>query len=673
MNFLAAAPRGQMARRSFVRQCTPSRRVRERGRNGSTGRSPSCDSRWARVAGFAWSALAARTRKAEESERLAGAVTGLAGLAALAIALVFPAAYLLSANNRLMGIIEVRAQIYGDQVTDTASQHPELWNAFFGDAKVDLTGLAIAAADDAQAAGYAPERRRVFAGNGRMLLDVAPPQPLAWPTVSWRTQVRQNGNHLGDVEIARSLRPELLNTLAIAVGSFTLGLLLLIVLRVIPLRLMREALDRVAYLSAHDQLTGLPNRVVLADRLQMALSAARRSGVPVAMLCIDLDNFKEVNDTRGHAAGDALLRTVSARLRACLREGDTLARVGGDEFAVIQLCAGLPNAACELASRLIAAMREPVTLDGQQVFVSLSIGIAISAPNVSPDELANQADVALYGAKAGGRGRFCVFASEMNASLLSRRAMENDLRAALERGGLAVHYQPQIDVASGEIVGAEALMRWTRPGHGAVSPVVFIPVAEETGLIVPLGAWLLGEACREAATWPVPWHVAVNVSPVQFRNDGFLDSVRLALAQSGLDPQRLELEITEGVLLRDTEETLVTLEQLRALGVRLALDDFGTGYASLGYLLKFRFDKVKIDRSFVRNLGVDYGAEAIVRAVIGLCDALGMSTNAEGVENADQIAMLRAQGCREVQGFLYWAPMSAYALHQVIEQQRKVA
>jgi EAL domain-containing protein (putative c-di-GMP-specific phosphodiesterase class I) len=333
----------------------------------------------------------------------------------------------------------------------------------------------------------------------------------------------------------------------------------------------------------------------------------------------------------------------------------------------------VPNAACELASRLIAAMRDPVTLDGQQVFVSLSIGIAISAPNVSPDELANQADVALYGAKAGGRGRFCVFASEMNASLLSRRAMENDLRAALEGGGLAVHYQPQIDVASGEIVGAEALMRWTRPAHGAVSPVVFIPVAEETGLIVPLGAWLLGEACREAATWPVPWHVAVNVSPLQFRNDGFLDSVRLALAQSGLDPQRLELEITEGVLLRDTEETLVTLEQLRALGVRLALDDFGTGYASLGYLLKFRFDKVKIDRSFVRNLGVGYGAEAIVCAVIGLCDALGMSTNAEGVENADQIAMLRAQGCREVQGFLYWAPMSAYALHQLIEQQRKVA
>jgi diguanylate cyclase (GGDEF)-like protein len=599
-------------------------------------------------------------------------VTGLAALAALAIALAIPAAYFLSANNRLMGVIEVRAQIFGDQVTDTAAQNPELWNAFFGGADIDLTGLAIAAPDDAQV-GHAPERRRVFAGTGHLLLDVIPPQPLAWPTVSWRTPVLQNGNRLGEVEIARSLRPELLNTLAIAIGSFTLGVLLLIMLRVIPLRLMREALDRVAYLSAHDQLTGLPNRAVLADRLEMALATARRSGVQVAMLCLDLDHFKEINDTLGHAAGDTLLRTVTVRLRGCLRESDTLARVGGDEFAVIQPGVHLAHEAGVLANRLIAATREPVMIDGQQVFVGLSVGIAISTPDATAAELAKQADVALYGAKAGGRDRFCVFAPEMNADLHSRRAMENDLRAALENGGLGIHYQPQIDVASGEIVGTEALMRWTRPGHGTVSPVVFIPVAEETGLIVSLGAWLLGEACREAMTWPASWHVAVNVSPVQFRVDGFLDSVRDALAQSGLDPQRLELEITEGVLLSDTEDTLTILQQLRALGVRLALDDFGTGYASLGYLQKFRFDKVKIDRSFVRNLGVDHYAAAIVRAVVGLCDALGMSTIAEGVENDEQVSILRAQGCREAQGFLYWAPMPAHALHRVIERQREVA
>ena len=266
-----------------------------------------------------------------------------------------------------------------------------------------------------------------------------------------------------------------------------------------------------------------------------------------------------------------------------------------------------------------------------------------------------------------------MFAPQMNALLQSRRAMENDLRAALESGGFVTHYQPQVDIASGEIIGTEALMRWTRPGHGAVSPALFIPVAEETGLIVALGAWMLGEACREAAAWPVAWHVAVNVSPVQFRVDGYVDSVRGALAQSGLDPQRLELEITEGVLLHDTEETLTILKQLRGLGVRLALDDFGTGYASLGYLHKFRFDKVKIDRSFVRNLDIDPNAAAIVRAVVGLCEALGMTTIAEGVENEHQVAILRGKGCREAQGFLYWAPMPAKALRGLIEHQRQVA
>jgi diguanylate cyclase (GGDEF)-like protein len=612
-------------------------------------------------------------REQEGSERLAGAVTWLAACAALAITIAIPAGYFLSANNRLMGIIEVRAQSYGDQVTDTASQTPELWNAFFGDAAVDLSGLAIAAADDSATLRHAPERRRVFAANGHLLLDVMPPQPLAWPTVSWRSPVRQNGNRLGEVEVTRSLRPELLNTLKIAIGSLVFGVLLLVALRVIPLRLMREALDRAAYLSAHDQLTGLPNRAVLADRLEMALLASRRGGVPIAMLFLDLDHFKDVNDTLGHAAGDALLKQISARLRDCLRASDTLARVGGDEFAVIQPEVRLPQEAGALANRLIAATREPVMLEGQQVFVGLSIGIAVSAPGVSAAELTRHADVALYRAKAEGRGQFCLFAPEMNATLQSRRAMENDLRAALESGGFVAHYQPQLDIASGEIIGIEALMRWTRPDHGAVSPADFIPVAEETGLIVSLGAWMLGEACREAAAWSVPWPIAVNVSPIQFRVEGYVDSVRDALAGSGLDPRRLELEITEGVLLKDTEGTLLILQQLRALGVRLALDDFGTGYSSLGYLQKFRFDKVKIDRSFVRNLGVDHSAAAIVRAVVRLCEALGMSTIAEGVENDDQVAILRAKGCREVQGFLFWAPMPANALHRLIEQQRQVA
>jgi diguanylate cyclase (GGDEF)-like protein len=624
-------------------------------------------------AGWASSVQLLMPPRRHEGERLAGAVTGLAGLAALAIALAFPGAYFLSAHNRLMGVMEVRAQIYGDQVADAASQSPELWNAFFGDARIDLSGLAIAAPGDAKMIADVPERRRVFGVDGHLLLDVSPEQPLAWPMASWRKQIFQNDNRLGEVEIARSLRPVLSNTLAIAAGSFTLGLVLLIVLRVIPLRLMREALDRAAYLSAHDQLTGLPNRTLLADRLEQALAARSRTGLKVAMLCLDLDRFKEVNDTLGHAAGDLLLQEVTARLRGRLRESDTLARIGGDEFAVVLSSIHTSHDAERFATRLIEVVREPVMLNGQQVFIGLSIGIALSGQGADAAELTKQADMALYRAKAAGRGGFCFFAPEMNIGLQQRLAIENDLRAALARGELMIHYQPQIDLASGRMAGAEALMRWSRPGHGSVPPALFIPIAEETGLIVPMGAWLLREACREATAWPNEMRVAVNVSPIQFRVAGFLDTVRDALSQSGLDPHRLELEVTEGVLLNDTDETLVILAELRALGVRLAMDDFGTGYASLGYLQKFRFDKIKIDRSFIRSLGVDPNAAAIVRAVVGLCDSLGMSTNAEGVETGEQLAMLRTHGCSEVQGFFYSPPVPAQTLHELFAQKRAVA
>jgi diguanylate cyclase (GGDEF)-like protein len=608
-----------------------------------------------------------------DSQRLAGVVTAIAALAALAVALAFPAAYFLSAHNRQVGVLEVGAEIYADRVMEEASQSPDLWNALLGDSRIDLSGLPIAAAGDSAGNAGPPERRRVFAADGHLLWEVPAAQPLRWPVVAWQAAVLQNGHRLGGVEITRSLRPQVLATLAVAGCSFAFGLLLLTVLRVVPLRLMREALDRASFLSAHDQLTGLPNRALLADRLEQALSAAKRGGTLVAMLCLDLDRFKDVNDTLGHSAGDTLLRIVTERLRRCLRESDTVARLGGDEFAIVLPSVRSPRDAEGLAARLIEVVREPVDLDGQQVFIGVSIGIAFSTPDADGAELAKQADVALYQAKSSGRGGFCFFAPEMNASVRERRAIENDLRAALARDELTVCYQPQIDLATGRIDGAEALMRWSRPGHGQVPPSLFIPIAEETGLIGAMGAWLLREACRDAAQWPEAMHVAVNVSPVQFRLAGFREMVRGALAQSGLDPCRLELEVTEGILLNDTEETLATLADLRALGVRLAMDDFGTGYASLGYLQKFRFDKIKIDRSFVQTLGADPNAAAIVSAVVGLSDALGMATNAEGVETQEQAAMLRARGCREVQGFLYWKPMPAQAMMALIETQRATA
>ena len=612
-------------------------------------------------------------RRLPGSERLAAAVTWLASLAALAVALAFPLAYFTSALDRLTGVLEVRVQHYAESVSDAAAASPELYNACLGSAGVNLEGLAIAEPDDSST-DLPAERRQVFAADGHQLLDVAAARPIAWPAFSSSAPVLQNGHRIGDVKISRSMQPQLIKTAAIAAGSFALGWLLLLALRIVPLRLMHEALERASFLSAHDQLTSLPNRTLAAERLEQSLSAAARpDGSPVALLCLDLDHFKEVNDTLGHAAGDALLRTVAVRLRNCLRERDTLARLGGDEFAVIANAIKEPREAEALATRLIATAREPVTIDDQRVFVGLSIGIALSAPGLDAAELTKQADIALYQAKATGRGGYCFFAPAMNANMLLRKAIENDLRLAMERNELELHYQPQIDLATGAMIGAEALMRWTRPGHGPVPPAVFIPIAEETGLIVPMGAWLLVEACREAATWPAGMRVAVNVSPLQFRFAGFLATVCEALAQSGLDPRRLELEVTEGILIHDTEETLAVLAELRAIGVRLAMDDFGTGYASLGYLRKFRFDKIKIDRSFVQNLGSDPNAEAIVRAVVGLSDALGISTNAEGVESLEQAALLQAHGCREVQGFLYSRPVPSKALHALLEPQRRVA
>ncbi len=308
-------------------------------------------------------------------------------------------------------------------------------------------------------------------------------------------------------------------------------------------------------------------------------------------------------------------------------------------------------------------------LNGQQAFVGLTIGIALGDGDISSSDLSIHGDVALYQGKSAGRGVYRFFEPEMNARLKQRRAMEHDLRHALENGELSLHYQPQIDAATTVITGAEVLMRWSRTGQEPVSPAVFIPIAEETGLIGPLGLWLLTEACSEAAKWPKTMSVAINVSPVQFRLGNFVESVRAALQTSGLNPARLELEVTESILLSDTDETLAILAELRTMGVRMVMDDFGTGYASLGYLQKFRFDKIKIDKSFIDEIGTNPNSAAIVRAVVGLSEALGLTINAEGVETEDQARLLRAYGCHEIQGFHYWAPMPSSDLHQLIDDE----
>jgi diguanylate cyclase (GGDEF)-like protein len=433
-----------------------------------------------------------------------------------------------------------------------------------------------------------------------------------------------------------------------------------------PLRVVGLDLDiterkiaeqRIAYMACHDVLTGLPNRTVFREHLEQRLSEVRRGRGQAALLCLDLDRFKSVNDTLGHLAGDDLLRQIASRLKATLREGDVLVRLGGDEFAIIVSYLDHSRQASMLAQRVIDAVGQPLDLGGHLVTVGVTVGIAFAPSNGdTPDTLFKNADLALYRAKASARNTYCFYEAGMDAAVERRMQLEFEMREAVVCGDFALHYQPVLRLADQQYVGFEALMRWPHPTRGMISPGDFIPLAEETGQIVPLGAWALREACREAASWPSDLRVAVNVSAVQFRQPGLEQSVVSALAASGLAPHRLELEITESVLVQDAEAVIACLHRLRSLGVRIALDDFGTGYSSLSYLRRFPFDKIKIDRSFIREIS-DPDAAAIVRAVVGIATHLGASVTAEGVETAAQLQQVRQEGCTEVQGFLISRPL----------------
>jgi diguanylate cyclase (GGDEF)-like protein/PAS domain S-box-containing protein len=417
----------------------------------------------------------------------------------------------------------------------------------------------------------------------------------------------------------------------------------------------KEAERRVEHAASHDSLTDLPNRVLFRNRLHQQLAEGRRTGGSVALLYLDLDRFKTVNDTLGHGAGDALLRETARRMAGVLRTEDTLGRLGGDEFAVLQSGDATPATARALAERLLEAVSEPYALAGRSVSVGLSVGIALSPRDgADADGLFKNADLALYRAKMAGRNTFRFYEPAMDEAQQERQALELDLRQALARGEFTLDYQPLLDLASGRISGCEALVRWHHRTRGMIPPGAFIPLAEETKLIVPLGEWVLREACREAATWDRPMRVSVNVSAIQFRQAGLVQSVAGALSASGLPAERLELEITETVLINEGE-ALRTLHQLRALGVRIALDDFGTGYSSLSYLRRFPFDKIKIDRSFVKEID-NPDTAAIVRAMVGLGSRLGIAITAEGIETQAQLDQVRAEGCTEAQGYLISRP-----------------
>jgi diguanylate cyclase (GGDEF)-like protein len=374
-------------------------------------------------------------------------------------------------------------------------------------------------------------------------------------------------------------------------------------------------------------------------------------------MCLDLDYFKNINDTLGHAAGDHLLRCVAERLRSCFRGDDTVARLGGDEFAVVLGNLSKPEVAATLASRLIAVVGQPIDYHGQALTTGLSIGIALSSSDGAEGEaLLKNADLALYRSKADGRGTFRFFEADMDARAQARRALEIALRQAVSRNELEVHYQPQVDIYTDEIVAFEALVRWRHPEGGLISPVDFIPLAEETGIIHRLGEWVLRRACIDAAQWRDSIRISVNVSPAQFRNQDLTHMVASVLKETAFPPHRLELEITESILLKDVEANLRTLHDLKRLGIRIAMDDFGTGYSSLGNLRSFPFDKIKIDRSFVTDLEQNADSAAIVHAILGLGHSLGIATCAEGVETKAQLTYLRREGCSEVQGYYYSKP-----------------
>ena len=433
---------------------------------------------------------------------------------------------------------------------------------------------------------------------------------------------------------------------------------------------LRREGEKVNHLACHDALTGLANRMSFRNEAERALRRVRR-GEGFALLYLDLDRFKEVNDTLGHPVGDALLREVARRLQSVVREVDTVARLGGDEFAVVQSDLRQPNGAQVLATRCLEALAKPYSIDGHLVVVGVSIGIALAGGPAEPadvDTLMRNADLAMYGAKQAGRGQLRFFDPGMDANAQARHKLEMDLRCALEDGQFELYYQPLVSIRDRRVSGFEALVRWHHPTRGLVLPGEFISLAEEIGLIVPIGEWVLGAACAEAAGWDLSGRhgedprVAVNVSAVQFADPNLVGMVAKALAESGLPAARLELEITEGVLLHDTERTLAMLHALRSLGVRISMDDFGTGYSSLSYLRRFPFDKIKIDQSFVRNLADSEESSAIVCAVAALGASLRIITLAEGVETQAQLEQLIANGCTEVQGYFFSPPLPS---HQV--------
>ncbi len=522
-------------------------------------------------------------------------------------------------------------------------------------------------------------RRLVELERASFVYDRAGNGPAAWSLLNGREYanlkaVYARGMETFGTDLESSVAKryaDLLTRARLEIVGLVLGGLILLAAAALAMRdqsRLRVALSHTKAVARHDPLTGLPNRLRFREHMEDALRHLHRQDGGCALLYLDLDGFKGVNDVLGHAAGDALLCAVSSRLSQCTRDIDLVARLGGDEFAIVQVDPHQPAAAEALADRLVGALREPFDIDGYPIVIGTSIGIAlVNQATLSADTLLHDADLALYRAKAEGRGTWRFFTADMDLQVRARRMLEDDLRRALALGQFEVFYQPLVDADTQRLTAFEALLRWHHPQRGLVSPADFIPVAEEIGLIVEIGAWVVERACTDAAGWPAHVSVAVNLSAVEFLKGDLPRGVQRALDRSRLAACRLELEITESALLRDNDATLATLHHLRRLGVRTSMDDFGTGYSSLSYLRQFPFDKVKVDRSFIRDIGKEGCGVEIIRAVIGLGGALDIKVLVEGVETAEQLRFLRTEQCDELQGYMFGRPQPLCSCEEIIQ------
>jgi len=525
----------------------------------------------------------------------------------------------------------------------------------------------------ARGQSFGEHAQSVIEGEATMAVQAALGLPCA-STVVTLTQLRVNRDHIGTLVVESPAR---LPT-DTADGLTTLAAGAALALESARLRLH---LHELAY---HDPLTGLANRTQFVERIQGAVARARSSGTTLAVLYLDVDDFKIVNDNLGHSAGDLLLRTVAERLRACIGDTGLVARIGGDEFTVLLEDVAGADSAHALAERVTAELRRPLELNGHRLTVGVSVGIALSqsACDEGADEagdLLRAADVALYAAKARGKGQAAMFEPTMASQTLDRMELEGELRDALEQGAFEVYYQPLVDFASGAIRAVEALVRWNHPERGTVGPATFISIAEDSGLIVPLGRWVLETACRDARRWQTqypttsPLQVNVNLSANQLRDPNLVDDVRRILTTTGLDPATLKLEVTESVAVANTLHNWATLTELRQLGIRLAIDDFGTGNSAMDYLRRFPVDTLKIDRSFVQDLGRDQQTTALVRGMIAFAKSLGLHVTGEGIETTEQSAQLRSMGCDLGQGFLFARPLPAQQLEQALALEHSSA